>query len=160
MAKGKGVSSNHLQRSLIPKTSASLNLETTYLNKNVAELEGWKDEGDKAKVFVSTRYIQYKYQCFSVWSSTEMKSFWNFQELVSNMSWEQVYQTARKKKKNGVAYTTITKKTYPKSKFLNSLSPDITLFELRVSQESRVHGFRSGPVFYVCWLDKGHDICG
>ncbi|WP_017732542.1 MAG6450 family protein [Nafulsella turpanensis] len=159
MAKVKG-GNKHLQRSLIPKSSATLKQETTFLNKNFAEMDGWKDDGDKANVFLSTRYIQHKYECFSDWSKSEMKLFWEFQELVSSMTWEQVYQTGRKKQKNGVAYTPIPKKTYPKSKFLNVLSPDITLFELRVSQKSRVHGFRNGPVFYVCWLDKGHKICG
>jgi hypothetical protein len=47
---------------------------------------------------------------------------------------------------------------YPNIKFKKQLSPDITIFELRVNKRIRVHGFRDESVFYICWLDKEHEI--
>jgi len=43
--------------------------------------------------------------------------------------------------------------------FKKSLDDQIELFELRVDNEKRVHGFRMKSIFYLCWLDRGHKIC-
>ncbi len=45
--------------------------------------------------------------------------------------------------------------TYP---LLQSISPDIRFFELRINQQARVHGFRSYSAFFLVWLDKDHRI--
>lgn len=158
----KGNSSKkHLQGSLIPQYSAKVKSKTTFLNNDAAKLDAWKaNEGDTANVFLSLRLIQHDYQCFSEWEKAEMKLFWGFQELVSDMTWQQVYSSGGKgQNKAGLGYTPLDKKQYPKSTFRDNLSDDITLFELRVDQKKRIHGFRRDSVFYACWLDKDHQIC-
>jgi hypothetical protein len=70
-----------------------------------------------------------------------------------------LYQQSGKNNKSGFGYTEIDRKQYPNSEFRNKLSPDITLFEVRASDKIRLHGFRHGAVFYICWLDKNHEIC-
>jgi hypothetical protein len=149
----------HLQRQTVPDSAASGKEDkVNYLNKDVAKLQGWRRQKDPS-VFVSLRFVQHDHQCFSAWSREEMKAYWAFQEKVSNYTWIQLYQQGGKlPNKVGFAYTAIDVTKYPEGNFRKNLSADITLFELRVSEEIRVHGFRSDVVFYVCWLDKNHDI--
>ncbi len=147
----------HLSQSIIPKTSAAITT-TTYINKDAASLFDYEHEGNDSKVFLSIRHLQVNYQCFSDWSKAEMKDFWSFNSLIHDYTWQDVYATARKKKKNGIAYTIIPIKKYPNSAFKKQLSPDVTLFELRISQVARAHGFRDKSIFYLCWLDRNHEI--
>ncbi|RSK41324.1 hypothetical protein [Mangrovimonas spongiae] len=129
-----------------------------YINKDALKLEDFEQVGNNAYVFLSLKYIQHKTQCFSEWSNQEMASFWNFNELIHNTTWQLVYASARKRNKSGLAYTVIDKKNYPKTQFSNKLSDDVTLFELRLNQKIRVHGFRHKSIFYLCWLDRSHNL--
>jgi hypothetical protein len=140
----------HKQKSLIPQTATHLKLETTYLNRSVALLDGWKEEGNEAKIFVSLRFVNHDYQCFSAWKKQEMKIFWQFQEKISNYTWQQLFAQSGKTDKTGFAYTEIDRQQYPTSEFKDKLSPDITLFEVRANDKIRLHGFRHGAVFYIC----------
>jgi hypothetical protein len=57
--------------------------------------------------------------------------------------------------KNGLGMTYHQdRKKLPSSKILDSISPDIKFFELRVTQKARVHGFRSFSSFFLVWLDR------
>lgn len=150
--------SNHLKKSFIPTSNASQEKETKYINKEATFLHDFEKEGNDVPVFLSLKHIQFDFQCFSEWEKQEMKEFWNFNKLLHNSKWQDVYATARKKQKNGFAYTVIPIKKYPNPEFKEKLSKDITLFELRVNQKIRVHGFRDKSVFYLCWLDKNHQI--
>ena len=152
-------SQKHKQGSLIPKSVANIKEEKVFLNKNIALLESWKEEGNKANIFVSLRFVNHDFQCFSQWSREEMKCFWDFQTKISNTSWQLLYSQNGKTDKVGFAYTEIKRETYPKSTFKEELSPDITLFEVRANNKIRLHGFRYQSIFYICWLDKNHEIC-
>jgi len=149
---------NHLKKGLIPKSASQQTLITKYINKDASSLDNLLSNGNNSHVLVSIKYIQHSFQCFSDWSQTEMKDFWNFSDNIHNQTWQQVYGSARKKDKTGLAYTTINLNQYPESEFKSKFSPDITAFELRVSQKARVHGFRLKSVFFICWLDKNHEI--
>ena len=150
---------NHLRRSSIPKSATSLKKEPTYLNKDVTNLHSFEQENDDAKVIVNIRHLQYEYQCLSSWSKTEEKELWEFTRRLHRTTWRQVYESASKgKKKRGLAYTIIPRNQYPQTEFIRSLSPDVTLFELRVSKKMRVHGFRYKSVFYLCYLDREHKL--
>ena len=70
--------------SLIPKSAADTKTNTKYLDKNLTKLDSWKLSGNNASVFVSLRFVQHEYQCFSDWQKVEMKAFWSFQELLSH----------------------------------------------------------------------------
>ena len=149
----------HLQKSLIPKSSTTSTQNTQYLNKKIAFSEGWIKDGNNATALVSLRLVQDDFQCFSVWTRGDMRNFWEFQRKVHDQSWQQILSSGGKNNKTGLGYTPIPKSKYPSKNFIDTLSPDTSFFELRVSQKSRVHGFRSGPIFYICWLDRNHDIC-
>lgn len=158
MSKGKN---KHLIKSSVPQYDPSNKKVTTYLNSDVSKLHSLEEDGDKAHVFISLRFVEYQHQCFSDWDKKQMKAFWEFQEKAHNYTWEQVKAQATKdlSNKTGLGYTQLPPNTYPPSGIRQKLSPDTTFFELRVSGEMRVHGFRSKSIFYICWLDKGHDYC-
>lgn len=131
---------------------------TKYINQNASKLLGNNENGDDSKVIISFLHVQNDFQCFSSWSKQEMNDFWNFYKKIHEYTWSQVYSTGRKSQKNGFAYTIIPASKYPNPEFKNQLSKDITLFELRISQKGRVHGFRDKSVMYICWLDRNHNI--
>ena len=149
----------HLNRSIIPPTAASVGQEFKYITKNPAIMNGWALDGNSANVFVSIRFLQYDHECFSDWAKNEMKMFWAFLTKLHDYTWQQIYDTSRKTDKTGFAYTKIPRDKYPDSNFKKSLDDQIELFELRVDNEKRVHGFRMKSIFYLCWLDRGHKIC-
>lgn len=146
------------RKALINKNVASLKSEAVYINKNVATLIGNNENGDDFNVIISFIHLQNSHQCFSDWSKQEMNDFWNFYKKMHQYTWQQVYLTSGETQKNGIAYTVIPTSKYPNKDFKENLSEDITIFELRVTQKGRVHGFRNKAVFYICWLDRNHEI--
>lgn len=119
-------------------------------------------DGNENNAFVILKYFDGNFQCFSQWSNNELKDFTNFIGKINNMTWNEIYKTAGKGKagkKTGFGYTVHKDKSVlPNQLILDKLSEDITFFELRVSQEARVHGFRVKSAFFLVWLDRGHDI--
>lgn len=149
----------HLNRSTISGVPRPIT-ETVYLDQNATKLDGWQQTGNNAYAFVSLRFVQHNYQCFSEWDKAQMNSFWAFNEKIHKYTWQQVLGQSGRTEAQGFAYKPLPLNIYPKSAFLEELSPDITLFELRLNSEARLHGFRRGSIFYICWLDRGHDITG
>ena len=144
-------------KSLIPQYNPKkLNTKSAYINSDAVKLDGWQKDGDEANVFPSLRFVQYELQCFSEWSKVEMKSFWDFLEKLHGYTWHQIYAQARKDNKAGFGYTNIPLNNYPDSEFKDQIDPNLTIFELRVSEKARVHCFRNRSVCYICWLDKNH----
>lgn len=111
-------------------------------------------------VFVSIKNVQNKFECFSDWTATEMAKFWKFNQKLHESTWQQVYETASKgADKRGFALTYINRENYSSIPFIQELSEDIKMFELRIDNTIRVHGFRVDSIFYLCVLDRVHRIC-
>jgi len=64
------------QRSLIPQFDPNKEIKQTYINKDALLMDGWRADKDDANVFVSIRFVQHDYECFSSWDKMEMKGFW------------------------------------------------------------------------------------
>ncbi|WPU91273.1 hypothetical protein SNE25_18310 [Mucilaginibacter sabulilitoris] len=150
---------NNLKRSLIPQSASKVNTNPKFIDKNAALMKGWQSDGDKANVLISIKFIQHDFQCFSGWQKDEMNLFWDFSRRIHESTWSNIYSQSGKLEKTGFGITNISRGQYPKSEFINSLSPDIGIVELRVSKKMRVHGFRFGAIFYLCFLDRNHEIC-
>lgn len=115
---------------------------------------------NKAPVILTLVYFQHEKQCFSDWNKREMTKFWGFSRKLHQMSWLQVYETASKgADKRGMAYTVIPREKYIGVDFIKNLSDDINMFELRVDDKMRVHGFREKQFFHLCLLDREHKYC-
>ncbi len=131
-----------------------------FINKNTdVNVDVFDKNGNSALVFISIKHIQPNYQCFSEWTKVELSKFWRFNNRLHNMTWQQVYATASKDDKRGLAYTVIPREKYGSNEFVSSLDKEIKMFELRVDDEIRVHGFRMNATFYLCFLDREHKIC-
>ena len=145
--------------SFIASKADSLNKSISFIDKNVSLLSSdFAIVGNAAKVFLSLRFTQHSFQCFSDWDKMDMNCFWNFNKDIHEKTWQQVLDTSGKSNKTGLAYTEIPKEKYPNPEFKSSLSKDVTIFELRLSSKIRVHGFRHKSILYLCWLDKNHEI--
>lgn len=128
-------------------------------NSTDVNVDSFDKKGNNALVFISIKNIQSSFQCFSDWTKTELSKFWSFNKRLHDMSWQQVYATASKTDKRGLAYTVIPRTKYPSNGFLSQLDKEIKMFELRVDGEIRVHGYRMNATFYLCFLDRAHEIC-
>ena len=102
---------------------------------------------------ISLKYFDHNYQCFSEWDRDELREFSRFVEKLRNLTWTAIPRN----RGLGMQPHKIRKKL-PSSAILNSISKDTSLFELRVTGESRVHGFRVKSTFFLVWLDRQHDI--
>ena len=119
---------------------------------------------DQENPFVTLKYYQNTFECFSKWEKTELKSFSEFISRLRKLTWRQVLETSGKSSKTGFGYTPYdisTAKSVAKE-HLNGVrtivGDDITFFELRVTQKMRVHGFRMRAAFFLVLLDRDHRV--
>ena len=78
----------------------------------------------------------------------ELKDFIKFCKKVENMPWKDI------RSDTGLNYESlkgINKPLY--------LSEDITLHSMRLSQKSRIVGYREHEFFYIVWFDYNHKTC-
>jgi hypothetical protein len=143
----------------INKKAADLDSKLNYLNHKEAEILGFENDGNNTPAYVYLKYFDSAYQCFSDWTKDELRSFTSFIEKLRKTTWTEIYKSSSGQNKAGLGYT-ICKNTklLPNQSIVNSLSEDITFFELRISQVARVHGFRAKTAFCLIWLDRNHQI--
>lgn len=150
----------HPNKSNIPNKKDGLTPQGNEEDKfNLEDLKGWKLSGNYAHVMASVRYVQHDFQCFSDWSKQEIKAFWHFIKKLHKYDWETLIRNGGKSAKTGLAPTIIPMKKYPDTEFRRAIENYFDMIEFRVDDTKRVHGFRDGPIFYICWLDKNHQIC-
>jgi hypothetical protein len=156
------------RKSRIPK-KASLSKKVKDANVYLTDIEskvfGFSQNNKNGKnqepPYISLKYFQPSFQCFSKWQNNELKSFSKFVEKLRMTSWDQIYKTSGKiGHKSDFGYTPHKNtKNLPNIKQLDMIiSPDITFFELRVTGKVRVHGFRMQSAFFLVWLDREHEI--
>jgi hypothetical protein len=142
---------------------------TTALEKKIFDLPSFKKDGARdgphnKNPYVVLKYFQKDWECFSAWTKEELGQFSNFLTTLGSHTWDSVYKSGGKgENKAGLGYTPYKVDemkaggTHVK-KVLASLSPEIGLIELRVSQKMRVHGFQSQSAFFMILLDREHKV--
>ncbi len=122
-------------------------------------------EVHKKNPYVVLKYFQDSWECFSAWEKDELKQLSRFFGHLGSHTWQEVYKTASKTDKHGLAYT-----KYEISHIKNGakdhlenvrrkISEDIEFFELRVDQNKlRVHGFQAQAAFFLVLLDRSHSV--
>ena len=158
-----------MQKRSIPKNAAKQAKERDgglLLPHSIAKIHGFGDANGKhgeaqTVAHVSLKYFCPTYQCLSKWTQDDLEALSGFVGKVNQRTWVQIYETAGSLgNKKGLGYTPHKDRNIlPSSPAVASISEDITFFELRVTERARVHGFRSGPAFFLCFLDKDHAIC-
>ncbi|MDB5619507.1 hypothetical protein [Tardiphaga sp.] len=144
----------------IAEKQARGNIADLNVTLREAAILGIDDDKNTEQPYVSLKYYWSEYQCFSAWTPDKLRAFSAFCKKLGQMTWTDIYRTAGKAgDKVGFGYTThkdISK--LPKTAFMGKISDDLTWFELRVDQESRVHGFRAKSAFFLVFLDQEHEV--
>ena len=109
--------------------------------------------------YVVLKYFQSSWQCFSEWEKSELRQFSQFLDRLSGSTWQEVYSA------KGFGYKAYQVEKVPNKSaqsYLNTvrqrISGEITFFELRISKEMRVHGFRCQSAFFLVLLDRSHKV--
>ena len=120
---------------------------------------------DQESPYVSLKYFNDSFECFSHWEKDELKDFSDFLQQLRDRTWKDVLSTSGKTSKRGLAYTPYDiaqvsdgiRRCFDEVR--KRISDDITFFELRVNQNKlRVHGFRSKAAFFLVLLDREHRV--
>jgi hypothetical protein len=107
------------------------------------------DEKD-VLVSVSLKYWHSGTQCFSDWQSKELKRLTRFIDRAQSLTASQI------KTDPGLIWKTHRGPAARGFSRPSSLSEDIPLTELRVSDKARVHGAMIDQTFFLVWLDRNH----
>lgn len=139
------------------KQSKSELAEHIFGLKGPAVLSAKRGSSSRDNAWVALKYFDAGFECFSAWQPDELRDFTKFIGKLSQCTWDTIH------KHDGLKMKPIDIKTVRAGgahlqKVLDSVSKDLTLFELRVTQEMRVHGFRLLDAFFLVLLDRGHRI--
>lgn len=144
----------------VAKKSAEEPAPERKLTKFESAVFGLLKDETSACAHVNLKYYSPDFQCFSDWTAEELKAFSQFCTKLRKMRWHEIYRTGGSLgSKTGLGYTPHKDiKKLPAHPELESLSEDLTWFELRVSEKVRVHGFRAVEAFFLVFLDREHSI--
>ncbi|WP_154654880.1 hypothetical protein [Solimonas variicoloris] len=116
--------------------------------------------------YIALKYYDYGWQCLSAWEKDELKAFSSFSEKLGQVTWQKIFESGGSLgKKTGFGYTKLDEAKIAQSaathikKVKDKISADINIFELRVSGDMRVVGFRAKETFFLVLLDRAHAVC-
>ena len=83
----------------------------------------------------------------STWKDRELSDLIKTFKTMESLDWNQIYQH------NGLRYKLIDQcpRTLP-----HGIPPDVSIFELRVNEKSRLFGYRSDNICNIIWFDNNH----
>lgn len=138
----------YINSSVVPKGNQEL-----YLKPYIVDYLGL-DKSEDSPVYISLKYYDSGFECFSDWTSQELKSFSDLIKKLSKTTWDRI------KRGTGGLGCKVHKerKHLPKREILKSISPESTLVEMRVNGTARIHGFIVKSSFFLVWLDREHKV--
>ena len=113
---------------------------------NKYELKTKSDE-NKCCILKFSMCDNNKYQLYNL-NSRNLKEFIKFAKKVESMPWKEIRVDP------GLKYESL-----PELKGPLYISSDITLHSMRMSQKSRVIGYKENEFFYIVWFDNNHKTC-
>lgn len=130
------------------------------LTMREAALLGVASTAENERPHVNLRYYWPEHECFSSWGANNLKAFSGFCRKLCLSKWTDIHKSGGSSgHKTGFGYTPHKDSSVlPANPELANFSPDLTWFELRVTQEARVHGFRARDSFFLVFLDEKHQI--
>lgn len=111
---------------------------------------------EAGKVSISLRYFHKSCECFSVWTSSELKKFSQTIEKIRG------YEPTQLKAKKSLCEMHKGKPDRERFGKPDDLSPDLPFWEIKVdpSNKLRIHGPFIDDVFFLVWLDREHACYG
>ncbi|MHC1745180.1 MAG: hypothetical protein AB9873_19425 [Syntrophobacteraceae bacterium] len=111
-------------------------------------------ESQDSPVYVSLKYYDSEFECFSDWDKQELRAFSGLVKKLVLRSWNEIKRSA-----GGLGCKVHKdRKRLPQRNVLDLISPDSTLVELRVTDGARIHGFIVQASFFLVWLNKRHRV--
>lgn len=108
---------------------------------------------DQKKVSVSLAYYRPETECFSAWSSVDLKNFVSAMKKMRSMTAHQLMHSQ---------LSTVHLRKPAENRFVrpSAIGEDHRMHEIRVdrSNTARMHGIIEGSVFYLVWLDRKHAV--
>jgi hypothetical protein len=107
---------------------------------------------EQHKLSINFKYWNSSSECLSEWQKNDLKS------LRKTFDKVQGYTVAELRVDGGLSYKPHHGKVAHGFSRPNSLSKDLTLYEIRAGGKSRIHGFVDKGMFFIVWLDRGHNV--
>lgn len=82
------------------------------------------------------------------WKSNELKDLIKTFKQMEQISWDEIFTH------HGLRPKKITNIRYP-----HYISPDETIYEIRVCKVKRLFGFINKNIFNILWFDRDHSVC-
>jgi len=82
------------------------------------------------------------------WKSKELKHLIRTFKQMEQISWNKIHQHS------GFRLKKVKNINYP-----NHISPDETIYEIRVCKVKRLFGFIDKNIFNIIWFDREHSVC-
>lgn len=131
------------------RKSAQIN-ETHSVGKIPASATQVKQSTDNNAPFFSFEHLCENNFMIINLGKIELKELHAFLKRSSGMPWNQVRQVFK--------YKIIPRKGLS-CRVPDSVPDDASISEMRVTNEHRIFGFRTGSVFNIIWFDPTHDVC-
>ena len=82
------------------------------------------------------------------WQKKELKALISCFKKMEKLTWNKI------RRDTGFKMTKLNNVSPP-----SYLSKEIELYEIRVNQEQRIHGYKFQNIFYIVWFDRDHTVC-
>ena len=98
----------------------------------------------------SFMHVADKHCLLSKWRGKELDELIEALKTMEQLTWDRIGTH------NGLRFTPISNPAKP---LPERVSPDETIYEIRVCSVKRVFGYRTGNVFRILWFDREHEVC-
>lgn len=116
-------------------------------NNNINAYELKKSTDDDKYCLLKFSMCDDKYPLYKL-TKDELKAFINYAKKVEKITWKDI------KVNKSLNYETLPNVPKP-----SNVPKDVTLTSMRMSQKSRIIGFRQQEYYYIVWFDVNHRTC-
>lgn len=122
-------------------------MSTKFADYKINAYELKKQSDDDKYCLLKFSQCDDKYPMYKL-KKEHLKEFVNYAKKVENMTWKEI------KIHPGLNYETLPELDKP-----DSIPKDSTLTSMRMSQKSRIIGYRQQEYYYIVWFDINHKTC-
>lgn len=98
---------------------------------------------------LSFKHVSDNHCLLSDWECAELKELIGAFKMLEEVPWTKLHSSGLRLK----SIDSFSKPLPP------CVSPDETIYEIRVCIRKRVFGYRTGDIFRIIWFDRSHEIC-
>lgn len=101
-------------------------------------------------------YFSFKHACsnhfqLSDWQSGEIAELMETFRRMEQLNWHEIH------KHRGLNYKQVDPRTFSKD-LPEFISPDLSIYEVKVTKRARLFGYRLKNIFHIIWFDRNHEV--